>query len=81
MNKESKKAMPTAQHSEQAGAPTTDGWVRISAPRIGSDAKIIDRQIYYLKGPRPELRIEENGRPICGIIGPLAKSRLRILLS
>lgn len=52
----------------------------VNAPYFNNRLERVDRVIRYKGGDSPELVIEEGGRRVCGIFGPLAQERFRKLL-
>ncbi len=57
-----------------------DKEVLIHAPYFNDRLDAVKRVIRYRGGLRPTLMVEENGKPVCGMSGQIAKDKLKDFL-
>lgn len=54
--------------------------ITITAPYFNEKLERVDRIIYYYNGDRPRLVVEDNGKPVFGLTGPMALKKIKELL-
>ena len=57
-----------------------DKEVLIHAPYFNKDLEAVKRVIRFRSGERASLVVEENGKPVCGMSGQIAKDKLKQFL-
>jgi len=57
-----------------------DKAIPIHAPYFNTKLEPVDRVIRFRNGERATLVVEENGKPVCGMSGPMAQEKLKQFL-